>query len=79
MKNLYLVRLVRKFEVMSSIFNTSEKTVLELRKERDGEVVSNWTGGYQKGKTFASYLHVHFYQKEQLLMSWIDYILESKK
>ena len=69
---------VRGHEFHHSIFNTSEKTVLDLRKERDGEVVSNWTGGYQKGRTFASYLHVHFYQKEQLLMSWIDYILESK-
>ena len=70
---------IRGHEFHHSIFNTSEKTVLDLRKERDGEVVSNWTGGYQKGKTFASYLHVHLYQNEQLLKSWIDYILESKK
>ena len=39
---------VRGHEFHHSIFNTSEKTVLDLRKERDGEVVSNWTGDIRK-------------------------------
>ncbi len=47
MKILYLVRLVRK--IGGHEFHHSAlllKTVLDPRKERDGEVVSNWTGGY---------------------------------
>ncbi|KRN96181.1 cobyrinic acid a,c-diamide synthase [Furfurilactobacillus siliginis] len=40
------------------------KPVLEMKKVRDGEVVDTWTGGYQVGNTFASYLHIHFYQNK---------------
>lgn len=35
---------------------------MKLTKKRDGETVKEWHGGYQKGNTFASYLHIHFYQ-----------------
>lgn len=67
---------IRGHEFHHSVFETEEDTVLHLAKTRDGEVVSEWTGGYQKGRTFASYLHVHFYQSEQLLHHWLDYIKE---
>lgn len=69
---------IRGHEFHHSIFETSEPTVLDLRKERDGEVVSRWTGGYQTDRTFASYLHVHFYQSQQLLYNWLQYIKEAK-
>lgn len=69
---------VRGHEFHHSVFETEERTVLDLEKSRDGEVVARWEGGYQKGRTFASYLHVHFYQKEALLHHWLDYICEAK-
>lgn len=68
--------LVRGHEFHHSVFETQEPTVLKLEKVRDGEVVSQWTGGYQKGRTFASYLHVHFYQNQVLLDNWLSYIRE---
>ncbi|MEW4353864.1 cobyrinate a,c-diamide synthase [Streptococcus pneumoniae] len=69
---------VRGHEFHHSVFETKEETVLDLEKSRDGEVVAQWQGGYQKGRTFASYLHVHFYQKEALLHHWLDYICEAR-
>lgn len=68
---------VRGHEFHHSVFETEEDTVLKLEKVRDGQVVAAWTGGYQKGRTFASYLHVHFYQDEQLLANWLNYIKEA--
>lgn len=44
-----------------------DAAVLTMKKERDGQVVNTWTGGYQANQTFASYLHVHFYQSERLI------------
>lgn len=40
------------------------KPVLKMQKIRDQQVVDTWQGGYQIRNTFASYLHVHFYQSE---------------
>lgn len=68
--------LVRGHEFHHSVFKTEEPTVLQLEKVRDGQVVSTWSGGYQKGKTFASYLHVHFYQNQVLLENWLQSIGE---
>lgn len=42
------------------------KPVLTMTKVRDGQPVATWTGGYQVRRTFASYLHVHFYQSQAL-------------
>lgn len=67
---------IRGHEFHHSIFETTEDPVLNLEKRRDGQVVSRWTGGYQKGKTFASYLHIHFYQDQNLLYYWLDDIKE---
>lgn len=69
---------IRGHEFHHSIFETSEPAILDLRKERDGEVVSQWVGGYQKNRTFASYLHVHFYQSQHLLFNWLKYIKEAR-
>ncbi len=55
-------------EFHHSLFHaTGVQPLLELTKERDGQVVDHWTGGYQVRRTFASYVHVHFYQNPQLL------------
>lgn len=32
-----------------------------MRKERDGNIVEEWDGGYSKENTLATYLHTHFY------------------
>lgn len=58
-------------EFHHSIFETQEQPVLHLEKWRDGERVASWEGGYQKGNSFASYLHVHFYQSENLFYQWL--------
>ncbi|WP_271001107.1 cobyrinate a,c-diamide synthase [Listeria seeligeri] len=58
---------IRGHEFHHSIFETTEKTCLNLSKMRDGAVIKEWCGGYQKGNTFASYLHIHFYQNPAIL------------
>jgi len=59
---------IRGHEFHHSIFtpdDAQDTSVLKMRKIRDGKIVDEWTGGYQVRQTFASYLHVHFYQKRQ--------------
>lgn len=55
---------VRGHEFHHSTFAPGDqlKPVLQMKKVIDGQVVSQWTGGYQVRNTFASYLHIHFYQ-----------------
>lgn len=53
---------IRGHEFHHSVFETTEPTRMKLTKKRDGKIVKEWHGGYQKGNTFASYLHIHFYQ-----------------
>lgn len=48
------------------------KPVLIMKKVRDGQVVDIWPGGYQVRKTFASYLHVHFYQDAKLFTQFLS-------
>lgn len=64
-------------EFHHSIFESSEPTVLEMKKKRDGEVVKRWTGGYQKKNTFGSYLHLHFYQSEDFLLNLLEKVRKS--
>ncbi|MBF2362450.1 cobyrinate a,c-diamide synthase [Listeria marthii] len=59
---------IRGHEFHHSVFETTETPCLELSKKRDGEIVKEWHGGYQKGNTFASYLHIHFYQNPAILI-----------
>ncbi|MBC1570501.1 cobyrinate a,c-diamide synthase [Listeria sp. FSL L7-1426] len=59
---------IRGHEFHHSVFETTETPCLQLSKKRDGEIVKEWQGGYQKGNTFASYLHIHFYQNPAILM-----------
>ncbi len=46
--------------------------ILHMKKVRDGVVVDEWTGGYQVRQTFASYLHVHFYQSAAVFNGLLD-------
>ncbi|EAC4165130.1 cobyrinate a,c-diamide synthase [Listeria monocytogenes] len=58
---------IRGHEFHHSVFETNEPTRMKLTKKRDGEIVKEWHGGYQKGNTFASYLHIHFYQNLSII------------
>ncbi|EHP2891416.1 TPA: cobyrinate a,c-diamide synthase [Listeria monocytogenes] len=58
---------IRGHEFHHSVFETNEPTRMKLTKKRDGEIVKEWRGGYQKGNTFASYLHIHFYQNLSII------------
>ncbi|EGL8220621.1 cobyrinate a,c-diamide synthase [Listeria monocytogenes] len=58
---------IRGHEFHHSVFETNEPTRMKLTKKRDGEIVKEWYGGYQKGNTFASYLHIHFYQNLSII------------
>lgn len=69
--------LLKGHEFHHSTFETDEPTVLSLEKYRDGQLVAAWSGGYQKGKTFASYLHLHFYQQPEMVDAWLDWIGEA--
>lgn len=57
-------------EFHHSVFTVNDgdqlKPVLKMTKVRDQQVVSKWTGGFQVRNTFASYLHIHFYQNKTL-------------
>lgn len=64
-------------EFHHSIFTSHEPTVLEMTKKRDGEVVKRWTGGYQLKNTFASYMHLHFYQSENFLQNILEQVRTS--
>ncbi|MBC2191537.1 cobyrinate a,c-diamide synthase [Listeria sp. FSL L7-0229] len=63
---------IRGHEFHHSVFETTETPCLQLSKKRDGEIVKEWQGGYQKGNTFASYLHIHFYQNPAILMHMFE-------
>lgn len=65
---------IRGHEFHHSIFETVEETAFDLEKRRGVEVVSSWQGGYQKDNTLASYLHIHFYQNQDLVKNWLSFI-----
>ncbi|MGY5956366.1 cobyrinate a,c-diamide synthase [Kosakonia sp. BK9b] len=61
---------LRGHEFHYSDFTAQRECVLDCHKTRDGEVLSRWQGGWQVGNTFASYLHLHFAQRPQMLNHW---------
>ena len=48
------------------------RPVLTMKKIRDHQLVDTWNGGYQLRQTFASYLHVHFYQDQRLFIKFLQ-------
>lgn len=71
--------IIRGHEFHHSVFESSESPVFAMSKERDGIVVKRWWGGYQKNNTFASYIHLHFYQQPQFLEKLLQKVRESRK
>lgn len=61
---------LRGHEFHYSDFTPQHAAVLDCHKTRDGEVLKRWQGGWQVGNTFASYLHLHFGQRPQMLNHW---------
>ncbi|WLI77622.1 cobyrinate a,c-diamide synthase [Kosakonia sp. H02] len=61
---------LRGHEFHYSDFAPRTEAVLDCHKTRDGEVLKRWQGGWQVGNTFASYLHLHFAQRPQMLNRW---------
>ena len=61
---------LRGHEFHYSDFTAQTPAVMACRKTRDGAVLQRWTGGWQRGNTFASYLHLHFAQNPSMLNHW---------
>lgn len=63
---------LRGHEFHYSDFFPETPAVLACRKVRDGQTLQAWSGGWQNGNTFASYLHVHFVQRPSMLNHWLN-------
>ncbi|MGP3592902.1 cobyrinate a,c-diamide synthase [Vagococcus sp. WN89Y] len=61
---------LRGHEFHYSDFTPQCDAVLDCHKTRDGDVLKRWQGGWQVGNTFASYLHLHFAQRPEMLNHW---------
>lgn len=62
--------ILRGHEFHYSDFTPQDAAVMACRKTRDGAVLQQWQGGWQRGNTFASYLHLHFAQRPSMLNHW---------
>ncbi|XBS71909.1 cobyrinate a,c-diamide synthase [Acerihabitans sp. KWT182] len=63
---------VRGHEFHHSEYITDEPPLFRMSKTAANGGVSEWTGGYGGGNILASYLHVHFYQRPEMLKRWLD-------
>lgn len=64
--------ILRGHEFHYSDFFPQISAVMACRKVRDGKTLQQWSGGWQAGNTFASYLHVHFAQRPLMLTRWLQ-------
>lgn len=62
---------LRGHEFHYSDFSGPLSAALDCCKWRDGVAILRWQGGVQHQATFASYLHVHFAQRPNLLNHWL--------
>lgn len=62
---------LRGHEFHYSDFTPESPAVLACRKVRDGMTLQQWSGGWQVGNAFASYLHLHFAQRPTMLKHWL--------
>lgn len=63
---------IKGHEFHHSIFESDEKCVYSMKKERDGNIVEEWDGGYSKGNTLATYLHTHFYNNLSCIENFLN-------
>lgn len=66
--------ILRGHEFHHSQFITDLPARFTMSKIRDGEEIAVWQGGYQVGNTFASYLHLHFYQTPEIINCWLGQV-----
>ncbi|MBF9002587.1 cobyrinate a,c-diamide synthase [Vibrio nitrifigilis] len=64
-------QVLRGHEFHYSEFTTELDPVFDMTKERDGDIIAQWGGGYQVDNTFATYLHLHFAQNPDILRHWL--------
>ena len=62
-------------EFHSSEFHSDVEAVFTMQKIVGDEVVDEWSGGYYSRNTFATYLHIHFYNN----LSIVCYLLSNVK
>lgn len=62
-------------EFHSSEFHSDVETVFSMEKIVGDEIVDHWNGGYYSKNTFATYLHIHFYNN----LSIVCYLLSNVK
>lgn len=65
-------------EFHHSKFISTEPCVYEMVKEKQGEVVSKWLGGYSKKNVLATYLHIHFYSNVDMAIKFLNKVSEMK-
>lgn len=65
-------------EFHHSVFETLDPPVMEMHKLRDGKIAKRWQGGYQERNTFASYMHLHFYQEEDFVANLLKRVREGR-
>lgn len=70
---------LRGHEFHYSEFTTELEPVFDMTKERDGDIISRWGGGYQVGNTLATYLHLHFAQQPELIQHWFTLAKEQQQ
>ena len=63
---------LRGHEFHHSEFISEEKQGYLMRKKRDGQMIDEWLGGYSKGTTLATYLHIHFYTNITALNNFLQ-------
>lgn len=63
--------IIKGHEFHHSIFNSTEEPAYTMVKEKNGERVSEWSGGYSKNNTLATYLHMHFYNNLNCLKNFL--------
>lgn len=63
-ENIFLFKkgeFIKGYEFYYLIFESDEKCVYLMRKERDGNIVEEWDGGYSKGNILVIYFYIYFY------------------
>ena len=64
---------LRGHEFHHSEFFSTEKAVYRMKKNKTDEDDKAWLGGYSKGHTLASYLHLHFYGHLEAVERFLSY------
>lgn len=70
---------LRGHEFHHSEFETQEQAVYLMKKNQTDDESKTWKGGYSKGSTLASYLHLHFYSHLEAVERFLSMAREQDK